>query len=167
MALPIHNSRDAIREDGFTDEIFPGSLPPRPKAGQPIESGTWKPGLYCSWQWLGLGKSFSVVVSPSSPKGVASWNGGGGWYPHEGTVEELCLREKVVLAKWDEALASFLPGWTPPAPAVAPRPRIPVLGKGQIFQCTTCGGTLGSSREVAELHDNYYRQTHTVEAVTI
>ena len=167
MALPIHHSRDARREDGWTDEILPGSLPPRPKAGQAIEPKTWKPGVYCGWEWLGLGKAFAVGISPQYPKGQAGWDGGGGGYRYEGTVEELCLHEGVVLAKWDEALASFLPGWTPPVAAPAPRPRIPVLGNGQAYKCATCGGVLGTSREAAELHDGYHRQTHCVEAVTI
>ena len=57
MALPIYNSRSAIREDGFIHEILPGSLPPRPKAGKAIEPKIWKPGQYCSWEWLGVGKA--------------------------------------------------------------------------------------------------------------
>ena len=166
MALPIYTTRDAHREDGFTDEILPGSLPPRPVAGKAIEPRTAKPGVYYGWGWLGFGKQFSVVVSGSSPLGVAAWDGGGGWYPHEGTVEDLCRSEGVTLAKWDEALASFVPGWTPPV-VVPARPRVPALRKGEIYKCATCGGVLGTSHEAAQLHDNFYHQTHTVEAVVI
>lgn len=167
MALPLIRPIGAHLEDGFTDEILPGSLPPRATPGKAIEPRTAKPALYYGWSWLGLGKHYSVVISQDNPKGVAAWDGGGGWYPHEGTVEELCQREGVTLAKWDEALASFVPGWTA-APVVVPdRPRIPVLGKNQIYRCATCGGILGNSREAAELHDTFNNQTHAIEAIVV
>lgn len=164
MALPIYITRDAHREDGFTDQILQGSLPPRQVAGKAIEPRTAKPALYYGWSWLGFGKHYSVVVSQDNPTGVAAWDGGSGWYPHEGAVEELCKREGVTLAKWDEALASFVPGWT--APVVVPdRPRVPALRSGEVFHCATCGGMLGNSRDTAELHDNFHRQTHAIEAI--